>query len=78
MIAQIASLSVGRDSVGVALLGYNLFAVGGFDGHQYLKTVEKYDEEQNEWAEVSPLVYGRAAACVIAVPNFIASSATPV
>lgn len=52
--------------------------MGGFDGQQYLRTVEKYDEEKNEWVEVSPLLYGRAAACVIAVPNFIASSATPV
>lgn len=75
---QIASLCIGRDSVGVALLGDNLFAVGGFDGHQYLKTVEKYDVDKNEWSEVSPLVYGRAAACVIAVPNFITSSPTPV
>lgn len=75
---QIASLCIGRDSVGVALLGDNLFAVGGFDGHQYLKTVEKYDVDKNEWSEVSPLVFGRAAACVIAVPNFITSSPTPV
>lgn len=67
-------MSIGRDSIGVALLGDRLFAVGGHDGQQYLQTVEKYDEDKNEWTPVAQLNYGRAAACVVAVPNIISTN----
>lgn len=74
---QIASLSVGRDAIGVALLGESLISVGGYDGNQYLKTVEKYDAETNEWTQLAPLNYNRAGACVVSVPNYVpATSAT--
>lgn len=36
----IASLNIGRDAIGVALLGDRLVSVGGYDGNQYLKTGE--------------------------------------
>lgn len=68
---QICSLSVGRDAIGCALLGDRLIAVGGYDGHRYLKTVEEYDPELNEWSQVSPLTYNRAGACVVTIPNII-------
>lgn len=71
---KIASLSIGRDSIGVALLGDSLFAVGGYDGQQYLKTVEKYDTEKNEWIQTAPLNFSRAAACVVAVPNVLTAT----
>lgn len=58
---MIASLSIGRDSIGTALLGDTLFAVGGYDGQQYLKTVEKYDADKNEWIQAAPLNLSRAA-----------------
>lgn len=72
--SQIASLSIGRDSIGVALLGDSLFAVGGYDGQLYLKIVEKYDAEKNEWIQVAPLNLSRAAACVVAVPNILSTT----
>jgi len=50
---QVASLSVGRDAIGVSLLGDRLMAVGGYDGQHYLKLVEAYDTQSNEWQEVS-------------------------
>lgn len=71
-------MSVGRDAIGVGLLGDCLIAVGGYDGNQYLKTVEKYDPETNEWSQLASLNYNRAGACVVAVPNFIASTSTTV
>lgn len=73
-ISQIASLSIGRDAIGVALLGESLLAVGGYDG-TYLKTVEKYDAETNEWNQLAPLNNGRAG-CVVAVPNHVPTSST--
>lgn len=48
----VSSLSVSRDAVGVCLLGDRLYAVGGYDGQSYLKTVESYEAQNNEWTEV--------------------------
>lgn len=67
--SQIANLSIGRDAIGVALLGDRLIAIGGYDGVQYLKTVEQYDPDTNEWKQLAPLNFNRAGACVVAVPN---------
>lgn len=53
----------------MALLGDRLIAVGGYDGAQYLKTVEQYDPETNEWVQLAALNFNRAGACVVAVPN---------
>lgn len=48
----VAPLSVARDAVGICPLGDRLYAVGGYDGHSYLDTVESYDAQNNEWTEV--------------------------
>ncbi|XP_055696149.1 kelch-like protein 5 [Lutzomyia longipalpis] len=72
----LASLNVGRDSIGVALLGERILAVGGYDGNQYLKTVEQYDPETNEWSQLAPLNFSRAGACVVAIPNTAAVPTT--
>lgn len=50
---QVASMSEGRDAIGVCLLGDRLIAVGGYNGHNYLKLVEAYDTQSNEWQQVS-------------------------
>ncbi|XP_034936195.1 kelch-like protein 5 isoform X2 [Chelonus insularis] len=62
---MVAPMSVARDAVGVCLLGDQLFAVGGYDGQQYLTLVETYDPIINEWHQVAPLRTGRAGPCVI-------------
>nr|CAD7264941.1 unnamed protein product [Timema shepardi] len=64
---HVAPMSTGRDAIGVSLLGDRLFAVGGYDGQQYLKLVEAYDAQNNEWQQVAPLNTGRAGACVVVV-----------
>ena len=33
----------------MAVVNGQLFAVGGFDGTTYLKTIEVYDKEANSW-----------------------------
>ena len=48
----VAPMSISRDAVGVCLLGDRLYAVGGYDGQVYLNTVEAYDPQTNEWAQV--------------------------
>ncbi|XP_067000463.1 kelch-like protein 5 isoform X2 [Anabrus simplex] len=65
----VASMSTGRDAIGVCLLGDRLFAVGGYDGQHYLKLVEAYDAQSNEWQQVAPLNTGRAGACIVVIKN---------
>jgi len=64
---MVASLSVGRDAIGVCVLGEKLFAVGGYDGAAYLSLVEAYDSRENVWKEVASLNTGRGGACVVVV-----------
>ena|SRR6218665_34026 len=49
----VAPISSPRDAVGVCVLGDRLYAVGGYDGQQYLNDVESYDAQNNEWTKVS-------------------------
>ncbi len=49
----VASVASPRDGVGVCRLGDMMMAVGGFDGTQYLNTVECYDQKSNRWKKVS-------------------------
>ncbi len=48
----VAPISSPRDAVGVCLLGDKIYAVGGYDGQQYLNDVECYDPQSNEWSKV--------------------------
>lgn len=54
--SEIAPMSVGRDGVGVCVLGDKLMAVGGYDGTQYLDLVEAFDPISNTWAQVSAII----------------------
>lgn len=65
----IANLDLGRDSIGLEVLGNYIIVVGGFDGQNYLKTVEKFDPEKNELQNLKPLSFARAGACVVAIGN---------
>ena len=49
---NISPISSPRDAVGLCPLGDKLFAVGGYDGQQYLNDVECYDPITNEWVKV--------------------------
>ena len=52
MWTLVAPISSPRDAVGVCILGDRLYAVGGYDGQQYLNEVESYDPQSNEWTKV--------------------------
>lgn len=41
-----------RSRVGVTVMNRILYAIGGFNGRDRLRTVEVFDSEQNKWNEV--------------------------
>jgi len=63
----IANLDVGRDSIGLSVLGNFIVTVGGFDGLNYLKCVEKFDPETNRFEKLKCITFPRAGASVVAV-----------
>lgn len=66
---KLASMCHPRDAVGVAVLGDKVYAVGGYDGQHYLKSVESYDPSSNDWTEIASLCTGRAGTCVVRIDS---------
>ena len=65
----IANLDMGRDSIGVCVLGVSIIIIGGFDGTNYLKTVERFDPESNTFEKLKSITFPRAGSCVCWVAN---------
>ena len=42
-------LNVPRVGVGIAVCADKLYVIGGFDGRNFLKTIEVYDEQSQRW-----------------------------
>ena len=56
------SMTSRRVGAGVVTVNRLLFAMGGFDGVNRLKTVECYYPEHNEWRFVAPMHTARSGA----------------
>ena len=57
----VAPLATARAGHGVAALDGKLYVAGGYDGSNYLSSVEMYDPAENAWEEVAPLLTARSA-----------------
>lgn len=44
-----------------------IFFIGGYDGNNYLDTVEQYDPESNELKPLKNLNYARAGSCIVTI-----------
>lgn len=61
-----------RCGVGVAFQGNSLYAFGGHDGQNYLKSVERYDISENCWYEdVVDMRFERTSIGIVALKNYI-------
>lgn len=47
---MIGNMTSARSNAGIAAVGNTIYAVGGFDGNEFLNTVEVYNLESNEWS----------------------------
>ena len=55
-----------RCRLGVAALHGKIFAVGGYDGSSFLKSVEVFDPISNKWSMVAPMNVTRSRVAVVA------------
>uniref|UniRef100_A0A914CAG8 BTB domain-containing protein n=1 Tax=Acrobeloides nanus TaxID=290746 RepID=A0A914CAG8_9BILA len=61
------SMGTVRSRVGVAVMQRKLYAIGGFNGIDRLRTVEVFDAQKSTWSEVAPLNNKRSALCAAAL-----------
>jgi kelch-like protein 18 len=50
----------------VAALAGRIYSAGGYDGAQFLKTVEWYDPDQRAWQYVAPMNVRRSRVALVA------------
>lgn len=51
-----------RLGVGIAVVNRLLYAIGGFDGTERLKSIECYHPENNAWTLIPSMNIGRSGA----------------
>lgn len=69
---EVSPMSSPRCGVGVAILGYSLYAVGGHDGQNYLKSVERYSIEDDTWnKDVADMRSERTSVGVVVLDEYI-------
>ena len=63
------SMREARDEFSLAACGGCLYAIGGHNGIQDLRSVERFNPRENSWSFVSPMRNYRAGTCVVAVDD---------
>jgi N-acetylneuraminic acid mutarotase len=51
----VASLNIPRRALTAVTLPDGIYAIGGYDGINYLNSVEKFDEMKNKWTLIAPM-----------------------
>lgn len=69
--SRVQSMHSKRLGVGVAVVNRLLYAIGGFDGHSRLASIECYHPENNAWSILPPMKTGRSGAGVAALNQYI-------
>ena len=59
---MIAPMAMARLGVGVAIVNRLLYGVGGYDGTNRLRSVERYHPENDEWVPVASMNTTRSGA----------------
>lgn len=68
---ELAPMSTKRRGVGVAILNGLLYAVGGSDGVQALRSAECYDARTNTWSSISDLNEERSSVAAAVIGDFL-------
>ena len=62
---KIPNMAFPRRALSAVTLPDGIYAVGGYNGSNYLKEVEKYDYRMKRWINMAPMKYGRCTlSCV--------------
>lgn len=51
----LGEMSHPRRALSAVSLPNGVYAIGGYDGESYLSSVERYDQESDQWIQVQPM-----------------------
>lgn len=60
-------MQIPRRALSAVTLADGIYAIGGFDGQNYLRSVEKYDEYSNTWTMVADMREARCTHSAVAI-----------
>lgn len=63
---MVAKMQTRRCRHGVAVSNGKIYAAGGYNGVTFLRTVEAYDTQANQWSYVTPLSVARSRVALTA------------
>ena len=66
---EIAAMSTPRRALSVVTLPDGVYAVGGYDGSKYLKTLEKYDIRMGKWIGLAQMKHPRCTLSAVTSPD---------
>lgn len=69
--SYVASMSNPRSTLGIAVIGNILYAVGGRDANVCLSSVEYFNPLTNRWTQCASMYKRRGAVAVTALNGFI-------
>ncbi len=58
-----------RRALAAVALPDGIYAIGGYNGKEYINTVEKYDFFSNEWIEVTKMNTPRCTLSAVSSPD---------
>lgn len=66
---NLGQMSTPRRALATVALPDGIYAIGGYDGRKYLRTVERFDLGSKQWVPVSPLNHPRCTLTAVATPD---------
>lgn len=63
-------MNEGRRALAAIAMPDGIYAIGGYNGKDYISSVEKYDIELNQWTIISRLNSPKCTMTAVASPNF--------
>lgn len=66
---EIPPMSTARRALSVVTLPDGIYALGGYDGSKYLRSLEKYDIRMGKWITLAPMKHARCTLSAVTSPD---------
>lgn len=63
-------MNEGKRALNAVALPDGLYVLGGYNGVEYLNSVDKYDFSTKKWSSIKPMNTNRGTFAAIASPNY--------
>jgi N-acetylneuraminic acid mutarotase len=63
-------MNEGRRALAVVAMPDGIYAIGGYDGKDYISSVERYDIMEDKWTLISQLTTPKCTMSAVASPDY--------